>query len=68
MISVSKDEFFSYVGPRDIVPSTANEDYTVWETRQRIEVGRSWPGWKNPGGEHCYMLTESAYATLGKRQ
>jgi hypothetical protein len=66
VISVSKEEFFAYVGARDIVSSVAHEDYTTWETRQRVEVGRSWPGWKNPGGEHRYMLTESAYAALGK--
>jgi hypothetical protein len=64
MIAVTQEEFFSYVGPRDIVPSNANPEYTVWETRHRVEVGRSYPGWRNPGEPARYLLTEAAHSAL----
>jgi hypothetical protein len=61
VITVSRDEFFAYVCPRDIV-TYSHPEYTAWETRSRVVVGRSLPGWKSPGDPKVYMLTESAYA------
>lgn len=59
MVTVTKEEFFSYVGPRDIHPRSEPEK-TTWETRDRTVVGVSQPGWKNPGAPSVYMLTRAA--------
>jgi len=60
MVIVSRDEFFAYVNPRDIVLSNHDPNHTTWETRSRVVVGRTYPGWKNPGGERTYLLTKRA--------
>lgn len=54
---VSKEEFFAFVGPRDIVTSNNNPNYTVWEDRSRRVVGRSLPGWENPREPSVWMLS-----------
>jgi hypothetical protein len=64
MITVTKDEFFRYVGPRDIVASHENSSYSEWQTRDRHIIGRTYPGWKNPGDEKVYMLTEESYEEM----
>lgn len=58
MVVVSREEFFSYIGPRDISPRQEPE-YSVWETRDRMVVGRSVPGWKRPEEAEVYMLDEA---------
>lgn len=64
MVAVTQDQFFAYVGPRDIVTSLNDPTFTVWETRCREPVGRTYPGWKNPGGEEAHFLTQAAAAAL----
>ena len=46
LIEVSKDQFFAYVNPRDIITSAegrSNDErgiFSIFTTRQREEVGR----------------------------
>jgi hypothetical protein len=59
MTVVSAEEFFALLkaDPRDIMPRHAYPDYTTWEDqRTRQVVGRSLPGWRNPGEPKVYML------------
>lgn len=59
---VSKDLFYSYVNPRDICVTSKGCDYSRWETRSRVEVGRSFLD--EDDGTRTYFLTESALAEL----
>jgi hypothetical protein len=54
MIEVTHDEFFDFIGPRDIVPR-AERGFTSWETRNRLEVGRTLPGYMG-GGQKRYFV------------
>lgn len=56
MREVTKDEFYAHVGPMDVTCNLDNPTYTVWETRNRTVVGRSYPGWRNPGDQKSYWL------------
>jgi hypothetical protein len=59
MRAVTQEEFFAALkaDPRDIMPSLAySTTYTVWETRDRAEWGRTFPGWRNPGDDPAYFL------------
>lgn len=56
MRRVSKDEFYAFMGPQDVHPSTLNPQFTVWELRNREVIGRSYPGWKNPGEPKAYFI------------
>jgi hypothetical protein len=62
MIAVTKDEFFAYIMNErkiNIHPSNSAPDVTTWEVvGTREVVGRSWPGWKNPGDPQRYELRE----------
>lgn len=63
-VTVTKDQFFAYVGPRDIV-CRCEREYTVWETRDRVAVGRSEPGYASPyGTAKVWQLSPAASATL----
>lgn len=62
MIPVTKEQFFAYVGPRDIILRTERQA-TIWETRNRLEVGRSTPGYMCEGPT-TYALAPSAAATV----
>ncbi len=68
MVVVSHGEFWAYImaATIDIMPRNTAPHYTDWETRDRRAIGRSYPGWKNPGDERGYMLAESARASLRK--
>ena len=55
MREVTKAEFFAAMR-RDVHPNHGNPEVTVWETRSRDVVGKSLPGWKNPGGPRRYFL------------
>lgn len=63
MVAVTQDQFFAYINPRDVNPRCAAETYSDWETRDRLLVGRSFPGWKSSGDEEAYFLTLSARST-----
>ena len=63
LIVVSRDDFYSYINPRDIVLSSFPER-TDWRTRSYTLVGRSIPGYLDPGKPETYMLTKDAYTTL----
>lgn len=57
MKEVSKDAFYAFIGPRDIHPSVLHStSYCAWEMRDRTIIGRSYPGWKNPGDTSAYFL------------
>lgn len=56
MRRVSKVEFFDLVGPRDVTPYSGQPEYTTWETSDRVVIGRSYPGWRNPGDPKVYFL------------
>lgn len=57
MKSVTKEAFYAHIGPLDVVLNVNSPDYTVWEMRDRREVGRSYPGWKYPGRKRAYFLS-----------
>jgi hypothetical protein len=60
-VQVSKDRFFAYVGPRDIVLNTKRNE-VIWETRNRTVVGRTKPGYLcEHGSTKTYELTHEAY-------
>lgn len=54
MTPVSKEEFFAFMGPRNVHPR-AEPDQSVWETPSREVLGISRPGYKCEG-EEVYML------------
>lgn len=59
MVRVTKKEFYAHMGPLDVHPSVMHSpDFTVWELRNRTVVGRSYPGWKNPGGPQFHWLVK----------
>ena len=63
MTEVSKDVFFSGIGQLDISPTVEYPYWTNWETRGRVRLGWSYPGWKNTGelgvGMHIYAVLDS---------
>jgi hypothetical protein len=65
---VTESEFFASIGPdlRNVMPNHSNDFYTNWETVGRVLVGRSFPGWRNPGCGKFYMLTQSARPVAGE--
>lgn len=60
MVIVTKDEFYAAIGPLDVHPSMLSPDFDSWELRDRTVIGRSYPGWRNPGEPHVYMLAAEA--------
>ena len=64
---VSRDRFFQYVEPRDIIVSS-DRAFTTWETRNRVMVGRTVPGYMpvHQHEEKKYFLTESALSAAVK--
>lgn len=58
MREVTKAEFFATVGQLDAHPNCSlSTEYSVWEIRgTRQVVGRSYPGWKNPGEPKRYFV------------
>lgn len=62
MQNVTKEEFFAYVNPRDIV-LRCEPTATYWETRGRQVVGMTTPGYSNGYDNQgkvktVYMLAE----------
>lgn len=55
---VTKDEFFSVLGPLDVVLNLGDPSVTLWETRSRHVLGKTTPGWKFPGEEPHYYLRD----------
>lgn len=54
---VSKEEFFAFLNGLDVHPSTSNPAFTLWETRNRVAIGWSLPGWRSPSNTpHKYAL------------
>lgn len=64
LVEVSKEEFFAFVNPRDIIGQSL-ADHTVWKTRRHQLVGKSYPGYLCKG-EKKWMLTSEAKAALSK--
>ncbi len=54
-VVISKEAFFTYVGPRNISPYST-QDKTLWSDENRRTVGVSTQGWKDPAGEKTYQL------------
>ncbi|MBS7812285.1 hypothetical protein [Roseococcus pinisoli] len=62
MRSVSKEEFYSTVGPMNVHPSVVNPAFSSWETPNREVMGRSYPGWKHsglPGTPRAYFVKDT---------
>ena len=55
MREVTMDEFYATVGPMNVHPRVEPE-YTIWETPNRTVVGRSLPGYRNPGDPKLYFV------------
>jgi hypothetical protein len=51
---VTQEQFYDYVGPRDIVLRT-ERDEVIWETRSRSIVGRSTPGYMSRGPKAYFL-------------
>lgn len=59
MQRVTETEFFEFLkrDTRDIMPTTEAREYSVWRSqRTRAIVGRTYPGWANPGTEKAYFI------------
>ncbi len=57
MREVTKDEFFAAIGPMDVHPRPMRTHSEWIDQRTFREVGRSWPGYINPGDPAVYALT-----------
>lgn len=58
MRQVTKEEFFAYMNPLDVIPTAGKENgqwRDVWKTREGVVVGRS--VWNLSGGVDAYFLT-----------
>lgn len=54
---VSKEEFFKFMGPKDVHPCPTHPNYSTWKyVGSGIIVGFSYPGWKNPGDPEKYII------------
>lgn len=67
MVRVTQMEFFAAIAAdsRDIMPTTMNPNFSSWETRNRAVVGRSYPGWRNPGDPKGYFLVSGIAPAAG---
>ena len=65
MIEVTQEQFFAYMGPRDVYPRNDHPDHAEWETSRRELVGRSYPGYRDPGAPKRWLLTEAAALAAG---
>lgn len=60
MKEVTEAEFFKRIEPLDVHPNHDRHDHTDWRMRHnRLLIGRTFPGWKNPGDTKSYWLTEA---------
>ena len=57
MREVTKEEFFAKVGPMNVHPRPL-DGHSSWETPDRVVVGLSYPGWRNPGDPTRYFLKD----------
>ena len=58
-MTVSKEAFFMIVGSQNVFPSNTFPEFTDWKTWKDgdfVVIGRSRPGWKNPGDKKVWML------------
>ena len=55
MERVSRDRFFAVIGPMNVHPRTERME-NIWETPNRVVVGRSTPGYLREG-EVAYFLS-----------
>ncbi len=56
MREVTKEEFFAIMGPRNVHPRLISPVYSSWETPSGAVLGRSYPGWSNPGDASRYLV------------
>ncbi len=52
---VTRDEFFAVIGPMNVHPNSAR-DVTMWETPARTVIGKSTPGYADPGPHKEWFL------------
>lgn len=59
-VKMTSDEFHAWLrnDPRDIMPHQQSPDFTVWSTRDGVEVARAYPGWKYPSVPQVFILTQ----------
>lgn len=63
MVEVSEEEFFAFMGPRDVHPRPL-PDKSIWETPSRQVLGYSMPGYKGATGQKkVYMIARSTGAS-----
>lgn len=63
MVSVTQEQFFARIrGPEDIMPRSMRQ-YSIWETRYRVVMGISYPGYMG-GISKSYFLTKAAFGAL----
>lgn len=61
MREVSKDTFFATIGPMNVHPRSGRME-TIWETPQRVVVGRSTPGYLCEGRKAYFLLAMKGHA------
>jgi hypothetical protein len=68
MVEVTKDQFFAFVGPRNVHP-TPYPDHSLWrDLNTHSIVGKTQPGYRNTWGPQgktpaVYLLTQTAHTT-----
>lgn len=65
LTEVGFEEFFNKVGPLDVVTSP-HEHHCEWRTRNRRLIGKSYPGYKEPGDPKKYELDLEWFKTNQK--
>lgn len=58
MTQVSKEQFFACMNPKNVHPYLNDSPhYSAWKyVGSQSEIGRSYPGWKNPGDPEFFFL------------
>lgn len=59
-IEVTENKFWEHIGPRDIVLDMSRPECVVWKMRYGSTVGKSVPGWRNPGDKESFYLIDGA--------
>jgi len=56
LVPVTKDQFFAFVGPRNVHPR-AEREHSIWiDLNTHAVIGVSTPGYANPSAPAAYAL------------
>ncbi len=64
---VSSDEFWQFVmgTKKDVMPRHEHPEKTHWYVNHTTQlVGVSYPGWRNPGGQKKFYLSDESIAEM----